>query len=179
MLNKSGNVFLTIFIFIIVAFFVTLIGVMFVYMGNEVSDKLHEQLDNRSVADSAVNYSETIDDTMGEVNIAYGTLYWIAIFLMVGMVIAIFIGAYMVTYKPVFFVPYIFMVIIAIIVSVGISNGYSILQADATMAETFTGFAGANFILLKLPIWISVIGIVGGVIMVLRLRQAGGDYSYG
>jgi hypothetical protein len=101
------------------------------------------------------------------------------------MVISIFIGSYLVTTKPIFFIPYIFIVIIAVIVSVGISNAYEMVINDPTMAETFAGFVGANFIMLKLPIWIAVIGIVGGIIMFVRMGSkendlyGGGGSPYG
>jgi len=85
------------------------------------------------------------------------------------MIISIFIGSFLVTTKPVFFIPYIFITIIAVVVSVGISNGYEMVRDNPTLASTFTGMWGANFIMAQLPIWITIISITGGIIMFARM----------
>jgi len=171
-LNKKGNAIVNIFLFMVVSLIIVFISVVFVYMGNLVKDELHESLDNNTVLNDSSNVSAVIDDNFGAVTGAYGSLYWISIFLIVGMVIAIFIHSYLITYKPVMFIPYIFVCIIAVVVAVGISNGYETIIADDTLANTFEGFLGANFILLNLPLWVAVISIIGGVIMVIRMKQA-------
>jgi hypothetical protein len=100
------------------------------------------------------------------------------------MVLSIFMGSYLVTTKPIFFIPYIFIVIIAVIVAVGLSNAYEQVIQDPTLASTFAGFVGANFIMAQLPIWITIIGFVGGIIMFVRMGSReqqiyGGNGIYG
>lgn len=155
------------FLFMILAIAILFICGIFIYIGGQAKSKVHETMDDMSFGSS--NASEVIDDTFGKVDIAYQSLYWIAMLLIVAMVISIFIGSYLVTTRPVFFIPYAFIVIIAIIIAVGISNAYEQVISDPLLASTFAGFVGANFILLKLPIWISVIGIAGGIIMFVRM----------
>lgn len=174
--NKRGG-YTDIFIFMIVAVVVVFISVLFIYMSGQVKTKLHEKLDNLTEDDSAVNYSKTIDETIGVVETTYASLYWISIFLIFGMIIAIFIGSYMVQTKPVYFVPYIFICIIAIIVAVGLANAYDVVMQDATLSSTFAKFTGANFILLHLPIWVAVISITGGIIMFVSM-QKGQEIGY-
>ena len=122
MSNKRGA-FTDIFIFMIVALIILFVSGMFIYMGVRVKAELHTNLDGKEIGD-AVNYSEVVEGSMGQVEIAYKLMYWLSILIMVGMIISIFIGSYMVTTRPIYFVPYIFITIIAIIVSVGISNAY-------------------------------------------------------
>lgn len=165
-MNKKGGM-ADLFMFMIFAFAIIVICAIFIYMGARVTTQVHEKMDDMQFGSE--NTSQVIDDTLGKVNTAYQSLYWISIFLIVGMVVSIFIGSYLVTTKSIFFIPYAFVVIIAIIVSVGISNSYELVIADETLASTFAGFVGANFIMLKLPIWITVIGIVGGIIMFVRM----------
>jgi hypothetical protein len=102
---------------------------------------------------------------------------------MVGMVISIFIGSYLVTTKPIFFIPYAFITIIAIVIAVGMSNAYELIIQDPTLASTFAGFVGANFIMAKLPMWIAIIGITGGIIMFIRMgskeNELYGGTAYG
>ena len=86
-------------------------------------------------------------------------------------------GSYLLTTKPIFFIPYIFVVIIAIIVSVPLANSYETLMNDPTLASTFAGFTGSNWIMLNLPIWITIIGITGGIIMFSRLGKNEVNYN--
>ena len=170
--NKRGG-FTDLFILMIFSFAILLICGIFIYLGGTVTTEVHEKMDAMTFGDA--NTSQVIDDTFGKVNQAYQSLYWIAIFLMVGMIISIFIGSYLVTTKPIFFIPYIFIVVIAIIIAVGLSNAYEQVIADETLASTFAGFIGANFIMLHLPMWIAIIGIVGGLIMFVRMGSKEND----
>ena len=180
-MNKNGG-FTDLFMFMIFSFVIILVCGIFIYLGGDVTEKVHDTMDDMTFGDA--NTSQVIDDTFGAVNRSYQALYWIAVFLMVGMVISIFIGSYLVTTRPVFFIPYAFITIIAIIVSVGISNAYEQVIASPTLASTFAGFVGANFIMLALPVWIAVIGIVGAIIMFVRMGSKendlyGGNGYYG
>jgi flagellar biosynthesis protein FliQ len=147
-------------------------------MGVRVNEELDRSLTGREVGEG-VNYTQIKDDTFGDVNIAFSSLYWLTTLMIVGMVISIFVGSYMVTTRPVFFVPYIFIVIIAVLVSVGISNAYQEVATNPTLASTFSGFVGSNFLMFNLPIWMTVIGFVGGIIMFVRMKsQEGTQYGY-
>jgi len=180
-MKKQGG-FTDLFLFMIFAFVIILICGIFIYFGGRVTTQVHEKMDNMTFGNAGtINTSKTIDETIGKVNQSYQALYWISVFLIVGMVLSIFIGSYLVTTKPVFFIPYVFITIIAIIISVGISNAYETVIADATLSSTFSKFVGANFIMLRLPIWITIVGIVGGIIMFVRMgskeNQLYGSYG--
>jgi len=175
-MNKRGQ-FTDLFVFMIIAVILLFVSGLFIYMGIRVDTQLDESFTGMTVGSGEVNYTEVKDDTFGNVNVAYQSLYWIAILIIVGMIIAIFIGSYMVTSRPVFFVPYILVVIIAIIVSVGLSNAYQDVVENPELVNTFSNFIGANFIMYNLPMWIAVIGFVGGMIMFVRMKQEEGGYS--
>lgn len=168
------------FVWIIMSISIIFICVLFTYMGLETQDKLHEELDDMTEEGSHVNYSKTIDDTFTQVNVAYTNLVWISVFLIVGMVLAVFIGSYMVTTKPVFFVIFIFLGIIAIIVSGEIANAYEDrIMTDDTLGSTFDKFSGANWIVLNLPLWVTIISFGGGIIMYVRLVKGREERMYG
>jgi hypothetical protein len=44
-------------------------------------------------------------------------------------------------------------------------------MSDATLSSTFSGFIGTNWIMLNLPIWITIVGFTGGIIMFSRLGK--------
>jgi hypothetical protein len=173
--NKKGG-FGDLFIFMILSVAIIFICAVFILIGGRVTTAVHEKMDNLTFGDA--NTSQIIDNSLGKVNQAYQSLYWISIFLIVGMILSIFIGSYLVTTKPIFFIPYIFILIIAVVVAVGISNAYEMVITTPAMASTFAGFVGANFIMLNLPIWIAIIGIVGGIIMFVRMGSREQD-AYG
>ena len=170
--GKRGG-FTDLFIFMIISVIIVFISGIFIYLGGEVNTKLHSTMDGMQFGD--LNGSDVVTNTMGKVSSTYDALYWISVFLMVGMIISIFIGSYLVTTKPVFFIPYLFVVIIAVIVSVGLSNAYEQVIENPLLASTFDKFVGANFILSKLPIWITIIGFVGGIIMFVRMGSKEND----
>lgn len=176
-MNKRGG-FTDLFLFMIVALVIVLVSGVFIFLGGEVSNQLHDTMDDMDIGGEK-NGSELIDENFGAVNSAYGGLYWISILLIVGMIISTFIGSYLVTTKPVFFIPFIFVLIIAIVVSVGISNAYETIIADPILADTFAGFVGANFILANLPVWITVIGVAGAIIMFVRMGREQEQVYYG
>jgi len=169
-MNKRGVALTDMFLFMIVALIILFISGMFIYMSGRIKGELHINLDEQEIGDD-VNYTEIIDDSMGQVDTSYRLMYWLSILLIIAMMISIFIGSYMVTTRPIFFVPYLFITIIAIIVSVGISNAYQEVISNPTLAETFAGFIGSNFIMIYLPIWITIIAFVGGIIMFVRMKS--------
>ena len=176
--NKRGQ-FTDIFLLMIVAVIIIFVSGLFIYMGIKTQDQLDKSMKDMKTS-GGTNYTEITGATFGNVNVTYSSLYWISILLIVGMIFSIFIGSYMVTTRPIYFVPYIFIVIIAIFVSVGISNAYQDVVANPDLASTFAGFIGANFIMFNLPIWIVVIGFVGGIIMFVRMKsQEVMAYGYG
>jgi len=177
--NKRGG-FTDLFLFMIFAFVIILVSVVMTYIGIRTEDQLQESLGKMDLHDTmGNNASVVIDNTVGVTNTTFLALRWITVFLIGGMILSIFIGSYLVTTKPIFFIPYLFIVIIAIIVSVPMSNAYETLMSEPTLANTFTGFFGANWIMLNLPIWITIIGITGGIIMFSRMgRKEENVYAY-
>ena len=173
--DKQGG-FTDLFLLIIFSFIIGVIVVVFLYIGATATDKLHEEMDGMDLGDGTNNVSVVIDYSMGKTNMAYQTLKWTAILIMFAMIIGIFIGSYMVTTKPIFFIPYLFLVIIAIVVSVGIANAYEQLMDNLTLASTFAEMTAINWFLLNLPIVITLVGFIGGLIMFSRLGK--GEQQY-
>ena len=169
--------FTDLFVFMIVAFVLVLFSGVFIYITTQTQDQLEEILPTiETLNDDGQNATQTMQDTLGVGIASFNALYWISIFLIFGMIIAIFIGSYMVTTKPVFFIPYIFVVIIAVVVAVAISNAYEILYSDETLGSTFANFVGSTWILAKLPIIVAIVGMAGGIIMFVRMGKREEQY---
>jgi hypothetical protein len=176
--SKKGG-FSDLFIFMIFAFVIILVSVIWVFIGGKVETQMQETIGEMDLHDTVGNNaSVVISNTIGATNSSFQALHWITVFLIGGMILSIFIGSYLVTTKPIFFVPYLFIVIIAIVVSVPMSNAYETLMADATLSGTFAEFGGASWIMLDLPVWITIIGITGGIIMFSRMGKKEDQYAY-
>lgn len=177
--NKRGG-FTDLFIFMIFAFVIVFVSVLWIYMGGLAQDRMQETIGKMDLHDTqGNNASQVIDNTIGDFNSSIQALQWITVFLIAGMILSIFIGSYLVTTKPIFFIPYLFIVIIAIVVAVPMSNTYEQLMTDATLSSTFQGFTGANWIMLNLPVWITIIGIAGAIIMFSRMGKKEDQFNYG
>ena len=169
--NKKGG-FSDLFIFMIFAFVIVLISVVWIYLSGLTEERLQETMGDMDLHDTqGNNASQVITNTMGATATSFLALQWITVFLIGGMMLSILIGSYLVTTKPIFFIPYLFIVIIAIVVAVPMSNAYETLMNTEMLAPTFLGFTGANWIMLNLPVWIAIIGITGGIIMFSRLGK--------
>lgn len=177
--NKRAG-FTDLFLFMIFAMVILFVAGIWVYIGLQAEDQFQDSLGQMDLHDTVGNNaSEVIDNTIGQTNTTFSALRWITVLLIGGMILSIFIGSYLVTTKPIFFIPYIFIVIIAIVVSVPISNTYETLMNDATLGATYQSFTGASWIMLNLPIWITIIGISGGIIMFVRMGSKREDnFSY-
>lgn len=169
MRNKKGAL-TDLFLFLGLSFLIVIFMVMMTFTSSIVYNKLLSESDaiQRGLGDSG-NATEIIQGSVGEVVNAYGSLKWISVVLIFGFALSILLSSFLVRTNPVFFVPYILIVIIAVIVSVPLSNAYEQIYQTPQLAETFTGFFGATWIFLHLPIWISVIGILSGILMFVNV----------
>jgi hypothetical protein len=178
-MNKRGG-FTDIFLFMIISFVLVLFCGIFIFISGEVTDQMQETIANTNlIGDGTNNASVVVSNTMGASNNSFQALYWISIFLIFGMIIAIFIGSFMVTTKPIFFIPFLFLLIIAVIVSVPLSNAYETLRSTAELETTFSSFTGSNWILSNLPMIVVIVGFVGAIIMFVRMGKREEQMYYG
>lgn len=162
-MNKGGGL-TDMFIFLVLAFAIVVIFGIFIYMGNVVSIKLHQNMDNMTTSPS-VNNTEILNNTMDKVAGSYNVLKWGSGVLIFAMIISIFVGSYLVQTKPIYFVPYIFVVLIALFFAVVIANAYNTMSQDPIIGSSFSSQTIAHYFLLYLPFAIVAIGFIGGIIM--------------
>lgn len=179
-MNKRGA-YTDLFIFMITSFVLVVILGMLIYTATTITSTFKEKTAGLTQFHDTEgnNITQVADNTLGAVVGSYQSLYWISIMLIFGMIISIFIGSYMVTTRPVFFIPYFIILTIALIVSVGLANAYERIIATPELAATYQQFWGSNAILLYLPLWITVIGFTGGIIMYSRLGKNEQAVLYG
>ena len=93
--------------------------------------------------------------------------------LFIGLVLAMIITAWIVGGHPIFMFVYFLVVLAAIVISTIISNTWETITLTTVLNSSLSAFPLANFIMLKLPYFVSSIGLIGMIIMFAK-PQGGG-----
>lgn len=104
---------------------------------------------------------------------------WIAYGVLIAMALNILLGYFLVRVHPAFFILYFLFAIVGFVISLPVSNFYETLLNSGSEFATIlsTQFKGASFIMLHLPIWVTVISFIGMIILfagIPRDRGLGG-----
>lgn len=170
-MNNKG--FGAIFIVIILAVVIAFISGVFIYMTSTINTELKEQFQKiDATGERPINYTQTLENTVGETATTITALRWISGFLILGLIFAMFLGSYLVTVRPVFFVFYVFIMIIATVLAAEISNAYETIISDATLAATYAAMPIQNFILGNFVMFVLFIGFIGGIIMFINMQRS-------
>jgi hypothetical protein len=170
-MNRKG--FMDLITFAIIGLGMVIIFAIFIYVFGAIKTALY------AVPSTAtVNITQATNMSFGKIDVT--GLRNLAVVIMFSMVLTIFITNFFIKAHPIFFVPYIFAVILAVILSAYISNAYQGILADPFMQSLLVDFKGMNYILMYLPIWTTIIGIIGGILLfanIMRDREdAGGIF---
>lgn len=165
--NRTGALS-DIFLFMVISFVIVMFSVIMFFIATKTYDSLKTNEGLQKGLGNDGNASQIIDESFGKVPNAYQSLKWITFVLIFGFALSILITSFLVKTNPIFFVPYTIILVIAIIVSVPLSNTYETIYQNPLLAESFSGFWGATWIFLHLPIWVTVIGLLAGVLMFIN-----------
>ena len=69
------------------------------------------------------------------------------------------------------------MTIVGVMLAVPVSNAYEELLVGQSFSPTLSEFTASNFVLLNLPVWVTVVGIMGVIFLtigIIRDRELGG-----
>ncbi len=165
--NKKGA-YTDVFVFIIMAFAITVFfGIMY-YGFSEFNDVLATvQFD---IGDT--NFTTIVNQTWGQVFDAYDQLKTLAYVLIFGMILTMFTSAWMVRRPPIFLVIWIVVSLVAIIAGAYISNAYQLLLANPDFGSTLESFKGASYMLLYLPFLAGIISLFTGLISLIGLNKS-------
>lgn len=165
--NKKGA-YTDVFVFIIMAFAITVFfGIMY-YGFSEFNDVLTTvQFD---IGDT--NFTTIVNQTWGQVFDAYDQLKTLAYVLIFGMILTMFTSAWMVRRPPIFLVIWIVVSLVAIIAGAYISNAYQLLLANPDFGSTLESFKGASYMLLYLPFLAGIISLFTGLISLIGLNKS-------
>ena len=173
--TKKGGL-LDLIIAMVIALVLAVALVLFTFAQNKVEEQMYLVAPALQDDFTNINVTQVIDDTIGDVSRAYTSFKWISVMLIFGLFLSILISSFIVRTHPAWFIGYLFIVIISVIISVYISNTYEQLMNNPTLANTFlTGFFAQNWIFLNFPVWVTVFGLIGSVLLYINM-DVGGNY---
>ncbi len=172
--NKKGAI-IDMIVFVIMALVITIFIGVWIYGVDLISDTMSGI--NATIGTNT-NFSDIAKDTIGQVNSANQTMLPIVAFALIfGMVLTIFVSNFLVKVHPAFFFVYLAILVLAIVLSVHVSNTYESLLTGEVFSNTLQSMTASTFILLNLPLWTTVVGFVGMIILfagIIRDRELGG-----
>lgn len=128
-----------------------------------------------------VNVSRIVEGTS---QVAYNqiatNIKWLSYMILFAMILSIFIHNFLIRVHWAFIGLYIFISIIAVAVSVPLSNQYESLLSNELIGPTLQSWTGATFVMLYLPVFTIVIGLVGLIFLgvgALSGSQNGGSVN--
>lgn len=173
-MNRRG--LFDIFIWLVVMFITFIFFAGFMYGFNILTGSV---VNTVLPAGSTVNVSEAGQQTFGQANEGLASLKWLALVIAISMIISIMVSNFLIKAHPVFFIVYILIVIVAVVLSVSLSNAYeSILTSNNVLVATLQSFTAMNFIMLHLPVWTTIVGIMGAIFLFIGVivdREQGGS----
>lgn len=174
-LNKKGGMF-DIILAMIFSFIIVICLVIFTFAQNTIHDGLINAAPNiQKNLGSQTNFTFIVENTVGKVSTAYTTFKWISVLFIFGYFFSILVSAFLVKSHPAWFVGYMLFVIISVFISIHLSNSYQALMESPILADIFlTGFFEASWIFIYFPYWVTVFGILSGILMYVNLGT--GDY---
>jgi len=171
-LNDKKGSLIDIIIFIIFAFVIVVFFGMYLYGHALVTDTL----EGITTPVGNTNLSEIAKDTFGQVDEGLQTLKILSFALIFGMILTMLLSNFLIKVHPAFFFAYVGINILAVILAVTLSNQYELLLSNDVFGSTLMGFTASNYVLLYLPVWATVIGFLGAIILmigIIRDREFG------
>ncbi len=162
-MNRKGGL-LDLIVLMVIAFVAVLFFAGWIFTNNQVTDTL------LAVDSPVANITEATEKTFVKVNESLGSLKWLAAAIIFGSIIGIMVSNFLVKAHPVFLVPYMLFVILSVVFSAYVSNAYETLLSSGTLATVLQEFSFANFFFMNLPVWITIIGIVGGIMLFIGVK---------
>lgn len=176
--KKKGSV-VDLLMIVVIAFVVVVFFGLWVYGFDRIETTLISIPNSTGTIN--ISISDASQKTFSIIKPAQETgLHVLAYTIIFALILSMLVINFLEKSNPAFFIVYVFVLFGAIISSVYVSNQYEDLLANEIIGGTLQDFSGASFILLYLPVWITVIGFIGAILLfagIIRDRGAGGSIT--
>jgi hypothetical protein len=171
--NKKASMF-GVVIFIVIAIVVTVFFAAWTYSFHFLTTTL-----TSIPTENGVNISGAAQNTFGNID---NNLFWlktIAFAIMFGEILGFLVLSYYTKRHPVFYFLYVGMIIVDIVVAVVVSNTYEKMLTDPVLGTMLQSYTASTYVLLNLPIIVTVLGFIGLIIMSIGAIRDPGMESRG
>lgn len=169
---------MNIFSFIVIAFVAILFFAGLIYvMGllNNVMIDVGNANEVNAGTHPYVNMTLAAQNTFGKVNDSIQNLRMVGFVYILGLAIVIMFSNSLIKIHPIFFFAYILVVILAVIFAAPISNAYQNLLLSNIFDGELANHTASNFLLLRLPTFVLIMGLMGGIFLFINLIRGGGE----
>jgi len=145
---------------IFVAIILFVFGIAF-FIVNSIWTTTSNQMINIGVINESNTTVQVLEGTQRAINRAD----YIMMGLFVGLVLALIITGWFIGGVPIFMFIYFIVVVITVVVSTVLSNVWESVTTISIFGATIGNFPVTNNLLLNLPIYMAVVGVIGLVVM--------------
>lgn len=117
------------------------------------------------VANPVINESENAVTAISGITVVTGRLDYIVFGLFIGLILGLIVTGWFIGGNPIFMFAYFIVVVITVVCSTILSNVWEEVTQSSIFGVTVASFPISNNLLLNLPLYMSVIGIIGMVVM--------------
>jgi len=147
------------------------IGGLVFFIANFASHTMVDGMLNIAV----INDSNATREALNSFETQSDRFDYLGVGLFIGLTLAIIIGGWLVGGHPVFMFIYFIVVLVGVALSAVLANTWESVTLMPIFGSTITNFIFMNHIISYLPIYVSIVGILGLIVMFSRLYVSGGD----
>jgi hypothetical protein len=103
-------------------------------------------------------------------------LDWVFLGIFIGLLLAMIITAWFIAGNPIFLILYFLAVIIFTVISFFLSNFWESFTVTGFFSTMIGYYPIMNFVMLRLPYFVAICGMIGLVVMFAKPRDDGGGY---
>lgn len=178
-INKRGQLSsFSIFEWMITAFLTVVLFAGLIWVMGQLNDVFTEvgvMNEKNAGRPGYVNMSKAAEDIWGVAYDSIQSLKLVAITYILALGISIVIVGFLERKHPFLFFVYLLIVLLGIIFAPTISNAYEDLLLSGIFDGGLIEFTASNFILLNLPVFVLIIGGLGGIGLFINLVRGGGE----
>jgi len=95
--------------------------------------------------------------------------------IFIALTLALWITGYFVGGHPIFMIIYFVVIVVAVIAAMIMANTWELVSTASIFGTTVNNFPIMNHVLLNLPLYLAIIGLVGLILMFAKPALGGGD----
>lgn len=164
------------FTFMVVTFMAVILFASYIYISGQITttfDNIGKSNEANAGQPGYINLTLAANQTFDQMNASVQGLRLVAICLVFGMIIGIFVSNALVKMNPIWFGLYVLIVLLALFLAAPIANAYNVILNSGVFGGQLTTFSGVNFVMQYLPLFVAILGLLGGAFIFMNILRGG------